>query len=131
MEKIIVEKDGRRLEFDVDSLMVDDGQDIKVYELGRRDPVIPPGPWLVKASGRSHQKVCSKVVWQNECRLVLESADNNGTMVGSMGLCYPEDGTEVQVHVRSTDPNRKHELMKELYGKPVRVTIEVVPEGNV
>jgi hypothetical protein len=126
MQKIIVQKGQRRLEFDVEGLMVDDTMDTRVYELGQREPQPIPGPWPVSASGKAREKVHSEVLWQNECMLVI-GAGPNRMATGEMGLCYPDERSEVQVEVRLINTPT---LVEKIRKYPVRITIEMVPGGN-
>lgn len=126
MEKVIAEKDGRRVEYIVDGLMVDDTMDTKVYELGSRAPQPIPGPWPVAASGKASEKIHSEVLWQNECMLVI-GAGPNRMAIGEMGLCYPDEQSEVQVEVRLINTPT---LVEKIRKHPVRITIEMVPGGN-
>jgi|GEM_PF-6136584 len=72
----------------------------------------------------------STLVWENECRLVINSERNGRYKTGEMGLCYPKEGTEIQICVSSWDDSAKHKVFSKLENVPVRVSLERVPGGN-
>lgn len=142
MNKLIVEMDEQRAEFrmDPDDFTCEQKRDVKPkypgpgeadYKDFGKPTGFDVGATSVTAQGKFLEMIRSEVVWQNECQLVFED-DGLGTVIGEMGLHYPTgDGhtlQEVNVTVRETGP--RSELMDKLRGKSVRITIEVVPEGN-
>lgn len=98
---------------------------INIEELGLSETAKKLAQTLVSKK-TDHLK--PEIVWQNECCLVF--CQDHET-VGEMGLCYTDKETgefsEVQVSIRETGIGK---LMKKLRGQSVRVTIEIIPEGN-
>ena len=132
MNKLIAEMEGKRTEFSMEHLSVEQSRPV----LSRTPEKVKVGDAYVKAGGKIEAVSFSEVVWQNECCLVFED-DGLGTVIGEMGLCYAPEVAKVgdpcnrEVQVRITEIGPKDELMEKLRGKSVRITIEVVPEGNV
>ena len=121
-------EEGRRLELEVASMRVSQSRDITpVYRPGELEvSEFKAGtPRAVIEGDEVRHQSTSQVVWQNECGLVWHDAHGPS---GEMGLCYPEDDREVQVHIIENGPAF---LLPKLKGKSVRVTIEVVEGGNI